>query len=82
MHQEEEQVRHALIAWAQRYFAPGLDDPKPEVTILSLGYNQAEDEWEAELAVSTCADHPHVTCWLDDIHPLQENRLHIEAVEY
>jgi hypothetical protein len=44
MHQEEEQVRHALIAWAQRYFAPELDDPMPEVTVLCLCYNQAEDE--------------------------------------
>ncbi len=83
MHQEEEKAaREALIAWARRYFAPELDDPVPEVMILSLGYNQAEDEWEAELSVSTCADRPHVTFWLDDIHSLQGNRLHIIAVEY
>ncbi len=75
----EQMARNAIIEWAKRYFAPNIDDPMPDVEVVNIDHNLADDEWEAELNVSTSADNPEVMFWFDDE---QDNKLCIDAVEY
>jgi hypothetical protein len=87
----EQEARSAIIHWAKRYDAE-YDEPVPEVTVLSLTYDEYESEWTAELAVSTSAENPTVTFWLNEGHRkaaqengliwLEENWLHVENIEY
>ncbi len=76
----EQMARNAIIEWARSYFAPNIDDPTPDVEVVSIDHNLADDEWKAELNVSTSADHPVVMFWFDEDDDAQE--LHIDAVEY
>lgn len=78
----EQEVREGIILWAQRYYVTEIDDPTPDVNIVNLEYHANDDEWEAELEVSTSADNPHVMFWTDDDHQLVENWLHVIGVEY
>ncbi len=79
---KKQEARTAIIRWAQSYFAPEIDDPPPEVAILSIAYNEQDDEWIAELEISSSADNPTVTFWFDNHHPMEKNRLHIANIEY
>ncbi len=78
----EAEASAAIIRWAKGYFAPEIDDPTPEVEVLSIAYHEQADEWIATLQVSTSADDPTVTFWFDEVHLLEENRVHIENIEY
>jgi hypothetical protein len=72
----EQEACAAIVRWAKRYYSPEIDDPTPDVNVVSITHDANEDEWIAELEVSSCADNPFVTFWLE------ENRLHIENIEY
>jgi hypothetical protein len=78
----EPEARAVIIHWARGYFAPEMDDPLPEVEVLSIVYNEQEDEWTTVLQVSTSADNPTVTFWVDEGHLLEKHRVHIENIEY
>lgn len=70
----EEEARETITQWAESYYG---DDEKPDVEILSIVYHEDEEEWEAELEVSTSADNPTVTFWMSKEHGLRVN-----TVEY
>ena len=60
----EEEARKALIRWAKDYY--GDDEEEPEIKIITIEYDQYEEEWSAELEVSTSADNPLVTFMIVD----------------
>jgi hypothetical protein len=62
----EVEARQHITRWAKQHFAPERGDPTPNVEIISLSHDAKEDERQAELAVSTSADNPHVTFFMDD----------------
>lgn len=73
----EQRARAAVIKWAQSYYVLEQDDPIPEVEVIRINYDKSADEWEAELSVSTCADNPYVTFWIDE-----RQKIKVSQVEY
>lgn len=65
----EQEAREAIVAWAREHFA------EDDVEVLHFSCNG--DEWEAELAVSGCADNPTVT-----FREHEHNGVQVLAVEY
>jgi hypothetical protein len=72
----EAKARNAIIDWAESYFCEE-EKVAPTVTIVRLDYDQEEEEWTAELEVSTSADNPTVTFWMDERFGLQ-----VPIIEY
>jgi AmiR/NasT family two-component response regulator len=70
----EQKAREAIVTWARNHFFE--NDIRPDVQVLTIQHND-DDEWEAKLVVSTSADNPHVTFFMDEQHGLQ-----VSAVEY
>lgn len=69
---DEQPIRAALIVWAKlRYPADGMR-LVPHVTVLSLVYDQDQDEWSAELSVSSLEVKPFIRFWVDD-----QRKLHV-----
>lgn len=62
----EQEARTAITQWAKGYFAESDEETIPEVSIVQIAYDEYGEEWEAELAVSTSADNPHVTFFVVD----------------
>lgn len=75
----EEEARNAITRWAKQHFAENEENITPEVEILSIKYDDEEDQWTAELEVSTSADNPTVTFFMDD---RPGYGLQIDSVEY
>ena len=73
----DDEARARITRWAKQHFYDEDEEITPDVDIVSLAYHPSEDEWEAELSVSTSADNPTVTFFHDEQYGLQ-----IVAVEY
>jgi hypothetical protein len=73
----EEEARTRIIEWAKHYFSNYGEEEEPKVEVVSISYDKEEEEWSAELEVSTSEDNPSVVFWLDDQHGLQ-----VEGPEY
>jgi hypothetical protein len=71
-----QQARDAIASWAEDYFTQSATSA-PAVQVLSLAYDEQEDEWTAELEISSSAENPTVTFWIDD-----QRKLHVENIEY
>lgn len=60
----EDEARKVITEWAKGHFQDE-DEPEPDVEVVEI--TEGEDgEWEAELEVSTSADNPRVTFFMDD----------------
>lgn len=66
-----EEAEAAIKRWAKIHFRIHETDPSPEVDVFDLEYNTDEDEWTAELQVSTSEDNAYVSFWVDDKHGIQ-----------
>lgn len=74
---EEQRVRACLLAWARAYWQDETTGAIPQVELVSLvEVSHEQDEWEAELLVSSSADNPTVSFFLD------ADRLHVQTIEY
>jgi hypothetical protein len=74
----EAEARKVITQWAKNHFADNEEHVVPDVEVLSIE-EQQDDEWYAELSISTSEDNPLVTFFVSDIpgHGLQ-----IVSVEY
>jgi hypothetical protein len=72
----EDQAREALLRWARAHWREDDSFEEPDVQILSIKQTD-DDQWEAELSVSSVADNPAVAFFFDD-----DGRIHVDAVEY
>lgn len=72
------QAEQLITRWAEHHFRDEEEEITPAVQVLSLAFHSGQDEWEAELVVSTSADNPHVT-FVMSAQPGQG--LHIVRVE-
>jgi hypothetical protein len=72
----EEEARLRIIKWAENYFA---DDNKPCVKVVSIVFNADDEDWTAELEVSTSEDNPIVTFFE---RPAPHTGLQIVDIEY
>ena len=62
----EDEARAKIVKWAKGYFSENHDNVIPQIKIVSIAYDEYEEEWTAELEVSTSADNPHVTFFVSD----------------
>lgn len=63
---DEQEARRRIAAWAKRYYYAEKEDSTPEVSVLNCTWDDGDEEWTAELEVSTSADNPTVTFWMDE----------------
>lgn len=88
----EEEASNAIVAWAKQSYEPVSSDddemeamkkagllPGLRVDLISIEIDP-DDMWKARLAIAGGRFDIIVTFWLDDVHQLQENRMHIENV--
>lgn len=77
---QEQKAEAALVRWAKGHYQQtdyyGTGNSAPTVEVVSMAYDEAEQEWLAVLRVSTIEQTPTVTFWLDQQH------IHIEKIEY
>jgi hypothetical protein len=73
----EAEARQRIVAWAKDHFSE--EHIIPDVKVLSIEYNEDEDEWSAELLVSTSAENPFVTFFEDSTSQLG---VQVRSVEY
>ncbi len=88
----QQEAGKAIIAWAKQSYEPisTADDEMAAMEKMGLvsgmrvdliSIEPLDDMWKARLAMAGGRFDIIVTFWLDDIHQLQENRLHIEDVQ-
>src|SRR2546423_11768541 len=88
----EQEASQTIVSWAKQSYQPIASDdsemadmekagllPGSRVDLISL--EPLDDMWKARLAMAGGRFDIIVTFWLDDIHQLEENRLHIEDVQ-
>lgn len=73
----QEEARAQIVEWASAHFADG-DDPC-EVIVISIEYNEDNENWTAELEVSSSEDNPVVTFFE---RPYPHTGLQIVSIEY
>jgi hypothetical protein len=88
----EQEASKAIVSWAKQSYQP-LSTADDEMTAMEkagllsglrvdlISIEPIDDMWKARLAIAGGRFDSIVTFWLDDIHQLEENRLHIENVQ-
>ncbi|HZU03988.1 MAG TPA: hypothetical protein VFA10_30275 [Ktedonobacteraceae bacterium] len=85
-------IGQVIVSWAKQSYEPisTADDEMAAMEragLLSgmrvdlISIEPIDDMWKARLAIAGGRFDIIVTFWLDDVHQLEENRLHIEDVE-
>lgn len=74
----EEEACAKIIDWAENYFNPNGDEPCT-AEVVEIKYDKDDDNWVAELEVSSSADNPTVTFFE---RPAPHHGLQIVGVEY
>lgn len=73
----EQEARARIIEWASAHFA---DEDEPcETKIISIEYNEDDEDWTAELEISTSEDNTIVTFFE---RPAPYTGLQIVSIEY
>ncbi len=80
----EQEAGTAVVEWVKQFYTPITTKQEewallPRVDLENI--TSRNDLWEAVLSIAGGHFHLHVSFWLDDLHLLQENRIHIEDVQ-
>jgi hypothetical protein len=88
----QQEAGNAITAWAKQSYEP-ISTADDEVAAMEkmgllsgmrvdlISIEPLDDMWKARLAMAGGRFDIIVTFWIDDIHRLEENRMHIEDVQ-
>lgn len=86
----DQELGKAIVSWAKQSYQPISSNDEmgtleaegliPGLRVDLISIEPIDDMWKARLSIAGGRFDIIVTFWLDDIHHLEENRLHIEDV--